>query len=517
MYLALYRKFRPETFDRVIGQEHIIRTLKNQILNDQIGHAYLFSGSRGTGKTSVAKIFARAVNCVESKDGSPCGICSVCKNLAQTKDIDVIEIDAASNNRVDEVRDLRDKVKYPPLYGRYKVYIIDEVHMLTDNAFNALLKTLEEPPAHIIFILATTEPQRLPATILSRVLRFDFKLVGLEQLSGLLKDIFKESKINAEEKAITLIAQAGKGSVRDALSIADMCASYSNNDIKYEDVLKVLGTSDRDVLLEMTQAILKGDIADFIRVFGREVQSGKNIATLSSDITKQFRDILVAKVSGDKIESVNLSVDTQENLKSVAQKCSLSQINDALQAFSKIESDLKYASNPQLLVEATAVGLATQNQRDKPEPKKEYPQHEQAVSPHMKICLQSQTQSSEKYEIKVENKGEQEQKVKHNPRKVWGQVLTELHNINSILHSACVNIESVDIQGDAFIISLYHSNFIDIIKKGENYADLVACFNKLGYNYKIDIVQQNEVKKKVDKSKLLSQKLGISVKVKNKK
>ena len=239
MYLALYRKFRPNTFDEVIGQDHIIKTLKNQIEMKQISHAYLFCGSRGTGKTSVAKIFAKAVNCQNPQNGSPCFECEVCKNLQNSNNIDIIEIDAASNNRVDEIRDLRDKVKYPPIYGKYKVYIIDEVHMLTDSAFNALLKTLEEPPKHIIFILATTEPQKLPATILSRVLRFDFKLVGQQKLEDLIKNIFKKSNISFDNESISLIAKSGNGSVRDALSIADMCSSFSNNNIKYNDVLAV--------------------------------------------------------------------------------------------------------------------------------------------------------------------------------------------------------------------------------------------------------------------------------------
>jgi len=656
MYLALYRKFRPESFDQVIGQEHIIRTLKNQILNDQVGHAYLFCGSRGTGKTSVAKIFAKAVNCIESKDCSPCGHCAVCKNLAQTKDIDIVEIDAASNNRVDEVRDLRDKVKYPPLYGKYKVYIIDEVHMLTDSAFNALLKTLEEPPAHIIFILATTEPQKLPATILSRVLRFDFKLVGQNELCGLLKNIFAQSGIKAEDEAISLIAQSGNGSVRDALSIADMCASYSNNNITYSDVLAVLGTSDQQVLLTLTHAILEGNIAEFIRVFDEEVKSGKNIITLSTDITKQFRDLLVIKANGISKDVVTLPQSMQEKLLEVSSKYSITRINEAFQAFSGIEADLKYATSPQLLIEATAIGLSNKNKQEgMGSLAKEFPQHEQKVNTklvndekvlknskdfdkeHIDLCsknIQQDLSDLKKTFAKEDGSGErtdnkyskgsqntilkktfveedknkedknevdkdkdnkdkenknsnlgnskgsgtmacgvkdamtcvseapqsytdylnslmekeiagQEQKkssVKNhfandeersyssgsenadtlvldvcNPRKVWGQVLIELHNINVILHAACVDIQQVDIKGNNFIIGADHDSIVNTIKKVENYSDLVACFSKLGYNYNVNIINQKKTEKKIDKSKLLSQKLGISVQVKNKK
>ena len=295
MYLALYRKFRPKSFNKIIGQNHIVQTLKNQIKTNQISHAYLFCGSRGTGKTTAAKVFANAINCLSPVDGSACGKCEVCKHLNETQNIDIIEIDAASNNRVDEIRDLREKIKYPPVYGKYKVYIIDEVHMLTDSAFNALLKTLEEPPAHALFILATTEPHKLPATILSRVLRFDFKLVGQDDLVTLLKDIFAQSGIVAEDEAINLIAKAGEGSVRDCLSIADMCASYCNNNIKYNEVLDVLGSSDRDTLYRLAGAIYNNDIANFIKILNEQSNSGKNIITLSTDLTKYFRDLLVLK------------------------------------------------------------------------------------------------------------------------------------------------------------------------------------------------------------------------------
>ena len=267
MYLALYRKYRPTSFDKIVGQEHVTKTLKNQILNDQIGHAYLFCGSRGTGKTSCAKVFARAINCQSPKDGSPCGECETCKALKENNAIDIIEIDAASNNGVEEIRDLREKVKYPPTVGKYKVYIIDEVHMLTASAFNALLKTLEEPPAHAVFILATTEVHKLPATILSRVLRFDFKLINTATIANLITNIFSQSNIKAEETAINLIAQAGQGSVRDALSIADMCASFANNDIKYNDVVGVLGVSDKQTILDLGSAILQERIKDFFAHF----------------------------------------------------------------------------------------------------------------------------------------------------------------------------------------------------------------------------------------------------------
>ena len=357
MYLALYRKFRPTSFDKVIGQDHITQTLQNQIKNDQIGHAYLFCGSRGTGKTTCAKVFARAINCLHPVDGSPCGECEVCKALRESNAIDIIEIDAASNNGVEEIRDLRDKVKYPPTVGKYKVYIIDEVHMLTTSAFNALLKTLEEPPMHAVFILATTEVHKLPATILSRVLRFDFKLISTEVIARLITDIFEQSRIKAEPKAVTLIASAGEGSVRDALSIADMCASFANNDIHYEDVVNVLGISDSETIFNLGSAILEERIKDFFDQFAEICNSGKNLLVTANDLTKFFRDLLVVKTCGESAILGEYDAETAGKLSKLSNETQLPRLNQAMQAFSKIESELKYSLNPALLIETTALSL----------------------------------------------------------------------------------------------------------------------------------------------------------------
>lgn len=500
MYLALYRKFRPDNFFDVVGQEHIIKTLKNQIINDQIGHAYLFCGSRGTGKTSVAKVFAKAVNCLSPRDGSPCGECEVCKKLKETNNIDIIEIDAASNNRVDEVRDIRDKVKYPPLYGKYKVYIIDEVHMLTDSAFNALLKTLEEPPAHTIFILATTEPQKLPATILSRVLRFDFKLVGLDDLIKHIKNIFEKSGIKAEDEAIVQIAKAGNGSVRDSLSIADMCASFANNNIKYSDVLEVLGTSNQEVLCQLAQAVLEGDISEFVVKLDAEIKSGKNVVNLLEDITKEFRDILVIKTAGINKDVIDLPVAVQEKLKALGDKFELSRINDALIKFSDIEYDLKYSNNPQLLLEVTAMKFLKTKQDIN------------QVKNESSLNIIKNVDLTEKKEV-AQNLDNTSITT---PHKVWGQVLAKLHDENVILHSALADVSNVKIENDRFIVGIENSSILDIIKKTENYTNLVACFKKLGYNYNIEITKV-EAEKKIDKTKILSEKLGISVQIKNKR
>ena len=357
MYLALYRKFRPAEFDGLIGQEHITRTLRNQIERNQIGHAYLFCGSRGTGKTSTAKIFARAINCEHPVSGSPCGKCPTCLSLKSSNNIDIIEIDAASNNGVDEIRDLREKIKYAPSVGKYKVYIIDEVHMLSTGAFNALLKTLEEPPSHAVFILATTEVHKLPATILSRVMRFDFKLISTNEIANHLTKVFEESGFTYEPSAVKLIASAGEGSVRDALSIADMCASFCDNNITYNGVVDVLGMNSKDVILKLITAILTDDISKFFLEFHALVSKGKNLMLTASEITKAFRDMLVIKSCGADTELIDWNGELLNDLKTLCDNTSIGRINRCMQAFSKIDADLKYSTNPQLLIESTAMSL----------------------------------------------------------------------------------------------------------------------------------------------------------------
>ena len=260
-YTALYRKFRPQTFESVIGQEHIVRTLKNQMKTGRVSHAYLFCGTRGTGKTSTAKIFARAINCTNpTADGEPCNECAVCKDILAGRSVNVIEIDAASNNGVDNIREIREEVKYPPTQGKYKVYIIDEVHMLSAAAFNALLKTLEEPPAHVIFILATTDPQKVPATILSRVQRFDFRRITTETIAQTLMGYLKEEGQQATPEAVRYVAHLGDGSMRDSLSILDQClAFFSGEEVTLEKVLDIMGAVDQTIFFEMTDALAKRD------------------------------------------------------------------------------------------------------------------------------------------------------------------------------------------------------------------------------------------------------------------
>jgi len=361
MYLALYRKYRPRTFEEVIGQNHIVKTLTNQIQFDKISHAYLFTGSRGTGKTSTAKIFAKAINCENAKNGSPCGECETCLSLDKTN-IDVLEIDAASNNGVDEIRELREKVKYPPVVGKYKVYIIDEVHMLSTSAFNALLKTLEEPPKHTVFILATTEVHKLPATILSRCLRFDFKLVPLEELSALLRKILKEENVSFDEQAINVIARAGEGSVRDTLSIADRCVSFAGNELTYQKVLSVLGVSEREVLINITNQVLQKNVGEALVELDSVLSKGKSPLVFSSDLISYFRDLILVYTLGDKSRDiVVVKDDIYQKMKEQAIENNYAVMLKAIEVLSEIEQELRYSVQPRIVLETAVIKIINES------------------------------------------------------------------------------------------------------------------------------------------------------------
>ncbi len=350
-YLAFYRTFRPTTFDEVVRQEHIVKILKNQIAADKIGHAYLFCGPRGTGKTTLAKIFARAVNCEHPVNCSPCGVCPTCKALSSGANMDIVEIDAASNNGVDEMRDLREKVQYPPVAGRKKVYIIDEVHMLSPSAFNAVLKTLEEPPAHALFILATTEPQKIPATILSRCMRFDFKLIPRSDLEALLKKVFDKVGKEYEEEAISAIARAGAGSARDTLSIADMCASYSVGKLTYSDVTAVLGAADFNSVAKIVNFMFEGDASSALSEVEAVLSTGKGVGTLCKDLLTFLNNVAIAKLCKNAREILNLPEDRFALLFSSAERADGHKILRTTEILSVCESDMRYALNGAITLE----------------------------------------------------------------------------------------------------------------------------------------------------------------------
>lgn len=354
-YLALYRKYRPSTFDALIGQEHIVQTLVNQIESNKLGHAYLFTGTRGTGKTSAAKIFAKAINCLSPVNGSPCGECECCKALSDTSNIDVMEIDAASNNGVNEIRDLREKVQYPPVSCKYKVYIVDEVHMLTGAAFNALLKTLEEPPAHAIFILATTEVHKIPATILSRCMRFDFRLIAVERIAELICKIYDEQAKEYEKEAVFAIARAGEGSIRDALSIADIALSYGKGKLLYDDVMDILGASNGDMLVSFVTNIINSNVGDVLKTVDELAGLGKSIGVLIKDVTALIRDLLVVKTCAQANNILGLPISKFDVYQKIAQATNEERLVRMLEIFAEAESILKYSNNPRVAFETAAI------------------------------------------------------------------------------------------------------------------------------------------------------------------
>lgn len=357
-YTALYRKWRPDRFSDVKGQDHIVTTLKNQILADRIGHAYLFCGTRGTGKTTIAKIFAKTVNCEHPVDGSPCGECASCKSIAAGNSMNVIEIDAASNNGVDNIRQIRDEVVYSPSEGRYKVYIIDEVHMLSIGAFNALLKTLEEPPSYVIFILATTEAHKIPVTILSRCQRYDFKRIGVDTICARLRELMKEEKIEAEDKAVQYIAKAADGAMRDALSLLDQCvAFYYGQTLTYDKVLEVLGAVDTEVFSELLRLVMAGDIKEAIHLLEKIVMQGRDLSQFVVDFTWYLRNLLLLCTSEDAEEVIDMSTENLARLKEEAEIIDQVTLMRYIRIFSELSADMKYATMKRIYVEMAIIKL----------------------------------------------------------------------------------------------------------------------------------------------------------------
>ncbi|MBQ7676737.1 MAG: DNA polymerase III subunit gamma/tau [Lachnospiraceae bacterium] len=352
-YQALYRKFRPKEFADVKGQEHIVTALKNQIRDERIGHAYLFTGTRGTGKTTMAKIFAKAVNCEQPKeDGSPCGECAVCRSIEEGASMSVIELDAASNNSVDDVRGIIEEIEYRPTEGRYKVYIVDEVHMLSGAAFNALLKTLEEPPSYVIFILATTEVNKVPITILSRCQRYDFRRITIESIAGRLAEVMDAEGNAYEEKALSYIAKAADGSMRDALSLLDQCiAFYPDKKLSYDDALNVLGAVDTEVFSRMFQNIRKGDVAAVIRQVDEIIYAGRELPQFMTDFTWYLRNLLLVK-SADGMEDVlDVSTETLAVLKEEAAQVSDEVLMRYIRLLSELLNRIRYSPQKRPIVE----------------------------------------------------------------------------------------------------------------------------------------------------------------------
>ena len=357
-YQALYRKWRPDNFNDVKGQDTIVTTLRNQINADRIGHAYLFCGTRGTGKTSVAKIFAKAVNCEHPVDGNPCGECPTCKAIAAGTSMNVIEIDAASNNGVDNIREIREEVTYRPTEGNYKVYIIDEVHMLSTGAFNALLKTLEEPPSYVIFILATTEAHKIPVTILSRCQRYDFHRISIDTIAARLSELLQAEGVEAEEKAVRYVAKAGDGSMRDALSLLDQCiAFYLGQTLTYDKVLEVLGAVDTEVFSRLLRRILAGDVTAAIRILEELIIGGRELSQFVGDFTWYMRNLLLVKTSDNPEEAIDVSSDNLKLLKEESEMTDVDTLMRYIRIFSELSNQIRFATQKRVLVEIALIKL----------------------------------------------------------------------------------------------------------------------------------------------------------------
>ncbi len=495
-YLALYRRFRPEGFDGVVGQDHIVKTLINQIKTDKIGHAYLFCGARGTGKTSCAKIFARAINCLSPKNGSPCGECEVCKALKDGTSLDVVEMDAASNNKVENVREIREKIQYPPVNGRYKVYIIDEVHMLTPEAFNALLKTLEEPPKHAVFILATTEVHKIPATILSRCMRFDFKLIPTKQIAELVAKIYDEVGKEYDKESVNAIAVAGAGSIRDALSVADICVSYKEGKLTYDDVMEVLGSTDGRKTIELIKNVISSNTGKVLKSVEDLIDDGKSVGLLTKDIISRLRELIICKTCESAKEILELPDDMYEELKNVSGSCDEHRILRILEIFADAEGSLRYSLNQRVVLETACIKAS--------EPKNDYDidalltriaklekvieSGEIKVNAPIPSRLPEKTVKEEKIE-RVEEKVEIVQ-TETSASKLWGSVIRKLHtDRNIVLWVACQDMKAYMSGNTLKVVATDEAGYMAITKEVnlKALADAVKSFG----DYDIEVVKES--------------------------
>lgn len=510
---AIYRKFRPKVFDDVIGQEHVTDTIKNQILNNNIAHAYLFSGIRGTGKTSTAKIFARAVNCLNNKDGNPCNECEICKSTLNETNLDVIEMDAASNNSVEDIRDLRDKVKFMPVKSKYKVYIIDEVHMLSKGAFNALLKTLEEPPEHLLFILATTEPHKIPATILSRCQRFDLKRHSLNNIVDNLKKICSEINIEVEEKALKLIAGNADGAMRDALSILDRCITFGYEKIDYEMVLNLLGTVNYETIIKTTEAIVDKDIENVMNIIDSVLNQGKELTLFLEDLIIHFRNLLIVKTTESSNNILKTIDEVIESLKEQSSKLDTDEIIMYIEELSETQLECKRALNPRVLFEAKLIKMMeTKNTSDMNSLIKRIEKLETAIRDGI-VTVNAKTPSKKtvtKTKLKTDVKpsktiDEPRQKIKQissdtnsqieQIKNSWSQILKAIRNEKISLYAILRECKPVGIKENTALFEFdtkykFHMAAAD---KENNKNEFKKILNNcLGTNYEVKFMQENE-------------------------
>ncbi|MFZ3591683.1 DNA polymerase III subunit gamma/tau [Bacillus sp. DJP31] len=473
-YQALYRVWRPQSFQDVVGQEHITKTLQNALLQEKISHAYLFSGPRGTGKTSAAKIIAKAINCEKSPVSEPCNECETCKSITKGSNPDVFEIDAASNNGVDEIRDIRDKVKFAPSSSRYKVYIIDEVHMLSIGAFNALLKTLEEPPKHVIFILATTEPHKIPLTIISRCQRFDFKRISAVSIVGRMKTIVQEQKVFIEEDAMFAIARAADGGMRDALSILDQAIALSDELVTIDNVLLITGAVSQQFLMTIVQSMQNSQVPSALQALDELMNQGKDPKRFIEDLIYFYRDMLLYK-SSPKLEDLLVIVTVESSFQELARIIPTERIYEIIDVLSKCQQEMKWTNQPKILVEISIVKLCQQESSALPEldslvQRIKDLEREVTDLKTKGIQINSKSETSETKDSRVQksNKGNYripsgrvtevlKQATKQNlstVKSAWGSMLEQLRKQNKVSHAALLSeSEPVAASEKAFILA----------------------------------------------------------------
>lgn len=527
-YMALYRECRPKVFEDVIGQEHIVRTIKNQILQNRIPHAYLLCGTRGTGKTSTAKILSKAVNCLNSKDGDPCNECEMCKEINEGTLLDVIEIDAASNNRVENIRELIEDVKYPPHKAKYKVYIIDEVHMLSTSAFNALLKTLEEPPGFVIFILATTDPQKVPPTILSRCQRFDFKRISAQDIGKRLRRIVDDNGVFAQDKTLDTIARVSDGAMRDALSILDQAMSMTNGKIEQKDVISMLGLTSNEHIFELVDKMIEKDIEDSVKILNDIIQNGKDILQFSKDLTKHFRNLLMVKVSKNPEDIIDASEETINLFGEQAKKIRSEEIMRGINIIVEAENEAKITSQPRVILEMAIIRFCRREYDASPEMLlSRINQLEERINSG-NISVVTQSEAKEPYEVSEKKEKSKkttqggsgvnapavqgEIKAPREPGVVelnqvkasWREVLALIKSSKKVTVASWLSLgELVDVSGNNIIISFDNQHVFsknNLENPPEHKRMVEECFSKiLNKDVSVTFVVQDE-ENSIDKS-----------------
>ena len=510
MYTALYRAERPEVFQEIIGQEHIVKILKHQIETNTVSHAYLFCGTRGTGKTSTARILAKAVNCLSDGE-KPCGHCANCESIKNGDFMDVIEIDAASNNGVDNIRELKESVKYPPSMGRKKVYIIDEVHMLSSGAFNALLKTLEEPPEDVMFILATTEPQKLPATVLSRCMRLDFRRVSEKLIMGCMQKICDKKEMDITDNALKLLAANADGSVRDGLSILDQCLSTGEEEITRDTILEFLGTAGESFFLKLTELVSVRNIAEALLILDYALNSGKDVKQLMKDWMAHYRNLLITKFIKNPEDMLNMSTENIEKLREQSMQISIDEINNAVLTLAKSINDARWSTQPRILLELAIVSISTDfetSEIDKPVSAEVAP-----VARKNKEKLQNDEHLS--FEpSKSKNDGKLIDKDD-----LWHKVFEEGENKMGSFNILRISSTLETLTDTDFQVLVKSKIALDYIKKNKSFIESVMESNTGVSRMMICKLAQNEkITSKYDEAQEIAQsiedKLGINVEIK---